>query len=209
MGLQQSGQEAQDGTGVSIGFAREHFEETSEELKKQLTKPGGKPGYTLNKIIYDKEPQLAKIAPIYDEIEKCISDGALEYPSSALLIMQGSEGAEDRDERIKKAHMNLRFAAISLTTSLFLFKTDAFAEEKEWRLISHTTKSAHDPCSYFSREDRIVPCRAYALDTIKTPPITHIIKGPKNKTPDYVIEKMLKQNGFDGVQILKSKATYQ
>ena len=171
---------ADDGAGIAIGFAKEHFQETEEAFKKQLTKPGGVSGYSLNKIIYDKESQLESLAPIWNKVEKCISEGALEISSSRQsLIIQAPPHAQERNERIQKAYMNLRFAAISLTTSLFLFKTDAFSEEKEWRLISYMNKSADDPCSYFSRGDRIVPFRSYPLDQIKTPPITQIIKGPK------------------------------
>ena len=196
-----------DGAGVSIGFSRDHFEETSVELKGKIISEGGGPAYSLERIIYDKTKQREKISPIYDKIKKYIDEGAFLIPGIASIL----EPTVDKgiDDRIRKARMHVGFAGMELISDLFLLKIDAFSEEREWRLISYTSKDGGDECSFASKNNRIIPFREYSLDTIKSPPIAQIIKGPKNITPDYVIKKMLSQHGFDDVEILQSKATYR
>jgi hypothetical protein len=96
-----------------------------------------------------------------------------------------------------------------LFEKLFLLKTDAFSEEKEWRLISTFVKTGDDMCSFRALDDRIVPFREFELLESGSDSIVELILGPKNTTPDYVIESLLKQSGFPNVKISHSKATYR
>ncbi len=96
-----------------------------------------------------------------------------------------------------------------LFEKLFLLKTDAFREEREWRLISYLVKSGNDMCSFRALNDRIVPFREFELLELRNDSVVEVILGPKNTTPNYVMESLLKQSGFPNVKILRSKATYR
>ena len=64
-------------------------------------------------------------------------------------------------------------------------------------------------CSFRALNERIVPFREFELLESESGSIVEVILGPKNTTPNYVIESLLKQNGFANVKILHSKATYR
>ena len=201
---------AKDGTGLSIGFSQRHLNETSEQQKLRVP-PRGAPYYTLQKVEYDKKKHIARIKPIYEEAQKHIENGAFDYEGSHshLRIRRSDEPQEQIDERIRNAYTQLGFSLMPIVSELFQLKSDAFSEEKEWRLVSYSSKDGVDKCEYRSADDRIIPFREYKLTEIKSPPIIEVIKGPKNRTPDYVLKNMLNQNGFKNVKVTTSKLTYR
>ncbi len=98
---------------------------------------------------------------------------------------------------------------LTLVGKLFLLKTRAFREEHEWRLISYFIKTGKDVCSFRALRNRIVPYREFKLLKSESSPIAEVILGPRNMTPNYVIESFLKQNGFVNVKVRRSEATYR
>lgn len=88
-------------------------------------------------------------------------------------------------------------------------KTKAFQEEREWRLISYLLKFSDDECCLQSFSDKIVPYRKYSLSNLEENSIVEVILGPKNITPNYVVDRLLKQNNFENVNIVRSEASYR
>jgi hypothetical protein len=196
---------AADATGVSIGFPKdylEQFSEASRTLKKS--------GFTLQKVEYDREIQEGLIKPVYTEIKELINEGAFKFPGKYNLLDARSDDEVKRDdEKIKGAFSRLSMTVLTLFEKLFLLKTNAFREEHEWRLISYFVKTGDDMCSFRALNDRIVPFREFELLESERGSIVEVILGPKNTTPNYVIESFLRQSGFADVKISRSEASYR
>lgn len=196
---------AGDATGVSIGFSKDYLEQFAEASIGQE-----KSGFTLQRVEYEPEKQERLIKPTYIEIKKLIDEGAFKFPGRRILLDTRSDDEVERDAiKIKKAFSNLSMRVLLLFEKLFLLKTNAFREEREWRLISYLVKSGDDMCSFRALNDRIVPFREFELIESEIGSVVEVILGPKNTTPNYVIESLLKQSGFANVKILRSKATYR
>lgn len=197
---------AADATGVSIGFSKNYLEQFAGASRAQE-----KSGFTLQGVEYAPEAQESLIKPTYIEIKKLINEGAFKFPGRRSLL--GDARSEDEvkkaNEKIKGAFSRLSMTVLTLFGKLFLLKTSAFREEREWRLISYFVKTGDDICSFRALNDRIVPYREFELIESEGGSIVKVILGPKNTTPNYVIESFLKQRGFPNVTILRSEATYR
>ncbi len=198
---------AADATGVSIGFSKDYLEQLAKASRP--VQGSDKPGFTLQRVEYDPDIQEELIKPTYIEIKKLINEGAFKFPSRRrLLDVRSDDEVKSDNEKFKRAFANLSMRVLLLFEKLFLLKTDAFSEEKEWRLISYLVKR-DNTCSFRAMNNRIVPFREFELIESKSKSIAEVILGPKNTTPDYVIEGLLKKSGFTNVNILHSKATYR
>ena len=196
---------AADATGVSIGFTKDYLEQFAE-----ASRSSEKAGFTLQRVEYDPEIQKNLIKPTYVEIKKLINEGAFKFPGKrSLLDTRSDDEVKIDDKKITDAFSQLSFTLLALFAKLFLLKTSAFREEREWRLISYFVKSGDDNCSFRALNDRIVPFREFELLESESGSIVEVILGPKNTTPNYVIENFLKQSGFANVKILHSEATYR
>jgi len=196
---------AADATGVSIGFSKDYLEQFAE-----ASRAPEKPGFTLQRVEYDLEIQESLIKPTYIEIKVLINEGAFKFPGKRSLLDARSDDEVKKDnEKIKGAFSRLSATALTLFAKLFLLKTRAFREEREWRLISYFVKTGDDMCSFRALNDRIVPYREFELVESESGSIVEVILGPRNTTPNYVMESFLKQRGFLNVTILRSEATYR
>jgi len=196
---------ASDATGVSIGFSKDYLEQLAE-----ASRSSEKSGFTLQRVEYDIEIQESLIKPFYIEIKKLINGGAFKLTGKCSLLDARSDDEVKRDDKkIKDAFSRLSITILTLFPKLFLLKTSAFREEREWRLISYFAKTGDDMCSFRGLNERIVPFREFELLESESGSIVEVILGPKNTTPNYVIESFLRQNGFANVNILRSEATYR
>lgn len=196
---------ADDAKGAVIGFSKEYLEQLSE-----ASRDPHKSGFTLQKVEYNKEKQIERIKPAYIEIKKLIGKGAFRFPVKRTLFgIRGPEEIERENEQNKRALSDLSMTTLSLFSEMFLLKNSAFSEEHEWRLITYYVKNAAEICYFRALNNRIVPYREYSLTELETSSIVDIILGPKNITPNYVIENLLKLSGFNEVKLKRSKATYR
>jgi hypothetical protein len=199
---------AANATGVSVGFSKDYLEHLAEASRP--VQGSEKTGFTLQRVEYDPAIQEELIKPAYIEIKKLINEGAFKFSSRRSLLDVRSDDEVKRDnEKINRASSNLSLRILILFEKLFLLKTNAFREEREWRLISYLVKSGNDMCSFRAMNDRIVPFREFELLKLGKDSVVEVILGPKNTTPNYVIDSLLKQSGFANVKILHSKATYR
>ena len=197
---------ADDATGVSVGFSKDYLERIAAASLGQ-----NKSGFTLNRVEYDLATQECIIKPTYIEIKNLIAAGAYKFTGRRSLLDSRTDAEIDRMNK----DFDLAFRTLSarlfidLFSKLFLLKTKAFCEEQEWRLISYWGKSVTDVCSFWALNDRIIPFREFELQESESSSIVEVILGPKNTTPTYVIESLLKQSGFPSVNVLCSEASYR
>lgn len=196
---------ANDGGGFSIGFSKKYLELLKDNL------PRKKPKYQICKVLYDRVEHQKAVKPIYDAIKSVVESGKLCYPRpKGLLSISSDDDIQEEIDEYKKAYKKLILSVLSKGLSnLFSLKSEAFVEEKEWRLISYLIKDESDNCSYFSKNNKIVPYRIFPLIPLELEPISEVIIGPKNITPDFVVDGLLNKYGYKGVKISRSKATYR
>lgn len=196
---------AADATGVAVGFDKTYLEWLSKPSRS-----GEVIGLNLDKVEYDMEAQDLLVTPTYNEMKRLVENGALKrYGGRGLLDSRTNEQIAEDDKAIISANMNLSIAALRLFSHLFLLKSAAFKEEKEWRLVSYLIKRTADTCSYRAANGQIVPYRSYELREMERSPIVNIILGPKHTTPTEVVKNFLAQNGFGEVNVVKSTASYR
>jgi hypothetical protein len=100
---------------------------------------------------------------------------------------------------------------LQLFPKLYLLKSRAFREEKEWRLLTYAfaIPDKDEPLSYRPLADRLTPFRSYELLKSTHQAISEVVLGPKHLTPATVVQGFLKRNGFDSVSVRRSEASYR
>lgn len=199
---------ALDGEGFSIGFSKQYLEALADAKKRKME------DFRLHEVIYDPSKQEAAMRPVYEEVKKDIDAGKLKRPSApGLLSMAADIDAEVKYEAQRlafiAAHEDVNKKLAKTFRNLYTLKNVAFCEEKEWRLISFLTRTDQDSCLYRVSSNRITPYRSYELLPLEFPEVIEVILGPKNQTPEYIIQKMLAQHEFSGVTVRRSKVTYR
>lgn len=196
---------ANDASGVSIGFSSEYL-----NLLSNKTKSKKQPGFTLQKVEYENKAQVDLIRPTYAEIKELIDKGAFSFPAlRSLLDTRTEEHIERETEKNKQVFSKLSMTVLKLFSKLYLLKTHAFREEREWRLISYFLKDAENNCSFRASNDRIIPYREFKIISLSKDAITEIYLGPKNITPNNIIKSFLGQHGFKNTKVLRSEASYR
>lgn len=196
---------AADATGVTIGFSRQYLEWLAEENRDK-----GTPGFTMMRVQYEPEAHEAEVLPTYTEAKRLIEAGALKSPGIRMILdLRTDEQIEQEKKEAEMAFSKLSFTMLSLFPKLFLLKSSAFREEKEWRLLSHLVCVGKDTCSYRALQDRLIPYRSFQLKQSEQQPIVEVVLGPKHLTPIRLVEDFLRQNGYDTVTVKRSEASYR
>ena len=196
---------AADATGVAIGFSREYLEWLAESSRGKQT-----PGFSLLKVEYDPKGHQEQVEPTYHQIRKLIDVGAFKIPGlRGLLDTRADQEVEEERKEIQRAQGELFVALIELFPKLFLLKSPAFCEEREWRLVSYFVRGGKDTCSYRAMNDRLIEYRQYQLLETDCLPIAEVVLGPKHLTPIPVVADFLRQRGFGEVRVTRSEATYR
>jgi hypothetical protein len=198
---------ADDGAGVSIGFNKEYFDALGS---MRMNRNDGF-NVVISRVEYDIERQREMISEHGDEIIQLVLEGGLRTPS---LIM--GENEDEKKERLDKRR-KIMFGLFLLFFPHFCsLKNPAFAEEKEWRAISHVIRgTGENPLkSLASMEfrphlDRVVPYRRIALENVGIEAITEVILGPKHVTPEGIVEAMLRKYSVTGARVRRSSASYR
>jgi Protein of unknown function (DUF2971) len=195
---------ADNGAGASIGFGHQYFEELGNTKRDRNDEFSAH----LTKVEYDLENQKKLIAEHSDEILKLVEDGALRTPT----LLDSQEDTQKWQQNFRQ--MGLRFMFFFFF--LFELKNPAFAEEREWRIISHIIHTKRDATlaqlakmEFKPLKDRIVPFVKIPLEPLSTPSVKEIILGPRNATPERIVEAILLKYGWSDVTVRKSKASYR
>lgn len=195
---------AADATGISVGFNRTYLEWLVETSRNNNVNT-----LNLNKVEYEADAHDKLVTPTYLEIKQLLE---IKYRKHGLLEIRSDEQIAEETKTKSKADSDLLLKTISLYDQLFLLKSAAFKEEKEWRLVSHIVNIHTDAiaCDYRTSTGKIIPYCSYELKELVRAPIFEVVLGPKHSTPIHVIKKLLVQNGFgNNVRIRKSTASYR
>lgn len=193
---------AENGAGICIGFKKSELAKTQPEPQSIFEE------IQLKRAIYKKTEQINAVLETLRQINQS--------PQLISLTQQLQEAKEQSDlfsnsEEIHMYEKKIEFlignALLRSWASAFTIKSDAFNEEKEWRLLKlhlSGTLSEYRACT-----DRIIPFISLPLDNSTSQPIASITLGPKNKTPREVIQSLLNASNFINVEINISKASYR
>lgn len=196
---------ASDASGMSIGF-------DSGYLKGLVAESRGLnfAGLNLQQIKYEVQEHDDLVEPTYQEMRHLLDSGALKLTGRrGLLDLRSDDQIAADDQAIRSAQMKINMAALSLFGHLFLLKSPAFREEREWRLVSYLAKPVPDDCLYRVRNQELIPYRSYELKEADRGALREVKLGPRQTTPVRVIENFLKSKGFPDVLVSKSAASYR
>lgn len=198
---------ASDAHGVSIGFSKKYLELLSASLNG-----GKKSGFSLQKVIYKPDEHVSALNPTYQKIKEHLNAGAFKRPAfKSILATRSEEEIEKENKKIMQETSGLLMSLFLSIGDLYSLKSMAFEEEFEWRLVSLLVRdpAIHlDPCLFHPCLNKIMPYRSFRLIDLKANPIEKIVLGPRNSTPKDVIDSFLRQNNFNNVEVLISKASY-
>ena len=197
---------AADGSGFSVGFSEPYLAKLGQQQVNGSFKPVS--------VVYDVEKQKKWLKPLLESLRGFIGDGAYGKPLFAGLLSD-----ENDKQRIETHNANVRFQSnkadmllVTLMSVFFNFKSEAFSEEDEVRLLTHATNLDGDSLEsgllFRHARNQIIPYRSYELSQLDEPSVVEVILGPKNPTPVAVVKRFLKSQGFNDVEVRPSIASY-
>ncbi len=191
---------ASDAAGVSIGFSRSAL--TKLRAAKRTS------SWNLCKVEYNRRRQLKLVGPLFDKIINALQSGASEA-DFGRWVKNGPRSSKKDDAGFD---MLLAMALLSFEF-MHTFKNSAFREEKEWRLIKSVSQAklstSYKGLKFHSKIDRIIPHLPIKLHDLGPSCIQKIILGPRNITPEHIVQGMLDSFGFVGVSVERSRASYR
>lgn len=189
---------ANNGKGVAIGFK-------TEQLKNlhYITQESERLPLELQRVTYHENEHHDKIKPTIKQIIESKPIGAL---------LERLESKTEISPTLFDPDLLRIFNTINTTLLLgwgeaYTIKSEAFDEEKEWRLFQLFAKGL--PSEFKANDDKIIQFRTINLPTGEDSPIASITLGPKNSTPPETIKTLLSMNNFKDASINKSKASYR
>lgn len=194
---------ANDGAGFAIGFNADAL----SFLPPSEMEPNGLSPYLANpklhQVAYTKKTQRETLKPWFESMQQLLKDA---HSIKTLKAINASDQlAMARAAQAKEILSNSLWAHWDY---LFRIKHAAFSEEREWRLVA----SAITIGTYKFRPGKygIIPYLTYKVPSKihDENTIVEVIAGPRNTTPDYVIQMMLTQSGYGG-GVRRSGATYR
>jgi hypothetical protein len=199
---------AADASGVSIGFSTKYLQELANRDVELQTLAD--PVVQLHQVKYSTDEHDAQVNPTYIEVRKAIDKGAFRFIQSKGLLDSRTESEIIEENKRSAEALNSAFGVLfALVPKLFVLKSSAFREEREWRLLSHLIWSVADECSYRPVHGRLIPYRALKLPALASSPIVKVVLGPKHITPTSMVADFLKKSGFLEVEVVRSAATYR
>lgn len=198
---------AADATGVAIGFSKDYL--------KWLALPRSDSAgneFLVAKVVYDAKKQESEVQTTYEEMKKAVESDAFKNLKMVPLADVFKPEIDIHENKKRKENdflIGLTKATSGLVPKLFSLKSPAFKEEEEWRLVSYLFKEVSDTCSYRVVSGKVVPYREFALGELLRNPVVEVVLGPKQATPRHVIEGFLDRNGFEGVCVRRSAASYR
>ena len=194
---------ADKGAGVSIGFS-----------EPGLNPPFGEYyGTELKQVIYNPAKQKKLLKDYYLKIVKNIRNGE-SHRSRAQSSISDPQQVASENESWGKCMRDAFLCIAMLQLELYKIKSPDFKDECEWRLITEFPSGNKRLENGFTERHGLI--RPYATisiplsgDSCRPFAINEVILGPRNRTPNWVVEQFLKQNGFGEPKVSKSMIPYQ
>jgi hypothetical protein len=194
---------AQNASGVAIGFSRGFFSNTPFNSVWAAH---------LAKVEYDFARQCTNVMPTYQKLKGLIDDGALRTPGRRGVLDVRTDEEVESDDALIKERLGLFVSNLAgMVGQLFSLKSHAFREEREWRYLSlgaHTA-NPNEKLKYRAAGSKIVAYQNIDISSHLRDAVKEVILGPKNETPESVVEDFLRSCGLEQVEVIKSKASYR
>ena len=187
---------ADDGEGVSIGFSKTYLDEMSTHRDKTRDN-----NFNIEEVVYDEKAQEERLRPIFRKVLE-------EIRTPRGIKIRHLEGEVDAFVAVLSQYKLLK-------DRLYCLKSNAFKEEKEVRLLKIPGRGANSMIDFHQSGNKIVPHIEFCIDHKSGPnksryrPINSVIIGPKNQTPEKVIEALLQPWGVSAECITPSSAAYR
>ncbi len=195
---------AADATGVAIGFSREYLELLRDEYTRM--EEGDFLGFTIEEVKYDQKEHEAQVQSLYEELKKAIEKGISLEVKMDMFTNTRSNNPELQEIGSIKAALDRSIFFIIFDLA-FVFKSPAFSEEAEWRLLA---RNMGKKIKYNVKSDCLIPYMSYELKQFGSiPVIANVILGPKHRTSDIAILRFLNSYGYAGVGVSCSAASYR
>lgn len=191
---------ANDGQGFCIGFNSEYLNELAnvESISKLFETPA-----VLKRVLYSPEDHKKEVRDTFLKMQSYIDRLAQSTRVTGIINKAIQEPITDN---VVQA---LFSKALTLINSLFILKSPAFSEEKEWRLISTVNSESHSTGDFRTTPCNLIPYQTVKLLEIQTPAIAEVILGPKNKSPLNVVRSFLNKHGHRVTKVRQSSASYR
>lgn len=191
---------ADDGQGFCIGFSSEYLVDIEQptDWAEYFDTP-----VQLRRVLYELADHTREVSDTYLKMLSYV-DGLARLNSKRSL-------ANDLQDQLKRENITqaLFAKASALINSLFILKSDAFSEEREWRLISTVVSETHQTGEFRPTACNLIPFQTIGLSKRTSPAITEVIIGPKNKTPAPVLKSFLRKHGHGHAEVRQSAASYR
>lgn len=198
---------ADDGHGVSIGFSRDALSSLTSQISNSAYV------VELIQVVYDRRLAGQRLQPLVKAIMKYVDDGAL-APKNGLfgiLDVPTDPHVIERRERAEKAKQAFDdLVTPVIVRELYRYKNPAFAEEREWRLLT-TFQPEKVPPMFEVHPTRAIlkPYVNLSIRDHKKHLVGEVIIGPKNATPNAVVEAFLRASGHPNAIVRRSNSTYR
>ena len=207
---------AEDGAGVSIGFAKDFLQDKSPSGE-------GLPGWSLHKVTYDMVGPESKLSNVVSDLLDASARGVFDTRIDDEPSNFTGDSNYQAELLTKIVNMLSKvapeIASLKITglfPEIFTIKNPAFIEEHEWRLLTnllyrdnHDDDDNQEKCSYRAGQKGIVPYRVYTLPFGEKTVIEQVVLGPKNTSKLQDVEKFLRLAGLKDVEVKRSEATYR
>jgi hypothetical protein len=201
---------ADDAFGLSIGFSVSYFTWLRGEYIRR-----GHQTFSVERVKYEPHDHEAEIEQAYRTVSNLLeAQRQLRSPFTSLLDTRTEPERKADEERWSQASKMASTAILGFMPSLYTLKSDAFREEKEWRLLTSFFPRAGETqtlptVEYRATRDRLIPFSTYELLEPERHPIADVVLGPRNATPEHLVVRMLEMYGFGTVTVRRSVATYR
>lgn len=199
---------AGDGTGFSIGFSTEHLWNMMIATVKPTPSGFNSPAaFTFQKVHYSKNEHIEFVRPFFEKAKQVYAE------VRELSARKNDTTLSNADRRTARRACDVAASAFpgalaGLVHKVFLMKSDAFSEEKEWRLLKKS-----DPAGKFQYRptaNSLVPFESLVWSNpTAIGCVNEIIIGPKNVTPEPVLKGFLRSCGLGEVPVRRSVITYR
>jgi hypothetical protein len=198
---------ANDAEGISVGFSSNYLKWLYENSKVSNFE-----SLILSRVKYSPKEHTEIISDFYRKLKAHAENGAFNDTGRTTLFDDRSvQEIEEKDSAIRKEEAKAAEEFVDVIRHLFSFKSEAFKEEAEWRLMSFMFKGIDEKtCDFRISRGQIIPFRVLNLkEAVERDAIVEIVIGPKNRTPRDVIANLLAKHGFEKIEIRASAATYR
>ncbi|MBC7781007.1 MAG: DUF2971 domain-containing protein [Proteobacteria bacterium] len=194
---------AADASGLSIGFDRGYLERAVGDAEG--------PEYrhlALDKVVYSEPEHLTLLEDMYQRVRGRYREAGSSAAAEADAAPWIAAGAADDQGWMRDIADPLYWELFRFIPTLYLLKSAAFREEREWRL--HTIRTRGITGAYAHRPDRnrLVPYLKFLLAP-ECQPITTVVLGPKHTSDPIDVGAFLRTHGFNRVDVVRSEASYQ